>query len=120
MTTPPNAPEAINSQVSEKFIDGMVARMRMSYLKYGDIKDAYPHKIDAIACLKDRISSYANTGNTEFLIDAANFAMIEFMFPKLPGAHFSPTDSDQSPGRIAVTGERTHEENRYKYRREGD
>lgn len=110
------------SQVSKNFLDGMVNRMVVSYLKYGDVRDAYPHKMDALACLRDRLQNYIETQNTEYLIDAANFAMIEFMLPRLQGAHYSPSDSDQSPGRITASGERTHEENvvRYKYRRGGD
>jgi hypothetical protein len=42
-------------------------------------------------------------GNTEYLIDAANMAMIEFMRPQINGAAFRSTDSDESPGIIGVT-----------------
>lgn len=33
------------------------------------------------------------TGNTEFLADAANFLMIEFMYPSIEGAKYTPTDN---------------------------
>jgi hypothetical protein len=33
-------------------------------------------------------------------MDAANFAMIEFMRPRREGARFEPTDSAGSPGRV--------------------
>jgi hypothetical protein len=35
-------------------------------------------------------------------MDVANFAMIEFMLPRHPQAHFKGTDDDGSPGRIAL------------------
>lgn len=87
-------------EVSETFIEGMKKRMYVSYYKYGPLKDAYPHKLDAIKSMMLRLEKYAETGNTEYLIDAANFCMIEFMFPSREGAFFKPTDSDGSPGRI--------------------
>jgi hypothetical protein len=42
-------------------------------------------------------------GNTEYLIDAANMAMIEFMRPQINGAVFRAADSDESPGVRGVT-----------------
>jgi hypothetical protein len=113
---------ALQTQVSDQFMRGMVARMEMSYFKYGDVRDAYPHRIDAIACLQQRLEKYQQTGNTEFLMDAANFAMIEFMLPRREGAFFEATDSDQSPGRVSVHGLISDAENcpRWQYRHEGD
>lgn len=90
------------TEFSYDFINGMRDRMLISYYKYGPIADAYPHKVNAIASLTDRLRKYAETKNTEFLIDAANFAMIEFMRPSIEGAFFAGTDSDQSPGRRAA------------------
>jgi hypothetical protein len=120
--TKAEALEALKTQVSKTFLDGMVARMEMSFFKYGDVAEAYPHKIDAMASLKQRLKRYHETKNTEFLIDAANFCMIEFMFPRLPGAFFTPTDSDQSPGRITTLGIETDRPNvvEYTYSKEGD
>jgi hypothetical protein len=40
------------------------------------------------------------SGNTEYLIDAANFAMIEFIHPRVEGAFFEATDASGSPGRV--------------------
>lgn len=87
-------------EVSETFIEGMRKRMYVSYYKYGRLRDAYPHKLDAMKSMMLRLEEYAKTGNTEYLIDAANFCMIEFMFPAREGAFFKPTDSDGSPGRL--------------------
>lgn len=41
---------------------------------------------------------YIKTHNTDWLVDIANFAMLEFMFPAFSDAKYQPTDSDQSPG----------------------
>lgn len=89
------------SEFSELFVQGMRDRMAVSLHKYGPIKGAYPHKVNALESLRIRLDKYTETGNTEFLIDAANFAMIEFMLPAHPAAHFKATDSNESPGRAA-------------------
>lgn len=102
-----NIEEILATEVSEDFIRGMRDRMVMSFHKYGAVADAYPVKIDAIASALKRIQVYRfgdpeqgiEKGNTEYLMDAANFMMIEFMRPAHPDAHFKSTDDDGSPGR---------------------
>lgn len=108
INTNKSIPESENSEV---FHQGMVSRMEMSFIKYGAVADAYPHKKSAIASLQLRLQKYLDTGNTEFLMDVANFAMIEFMKPSLVGAHFRATDSNESPGRVSVTGVVSQEAN---------
>jgi hypothetical protein len=93
-----------SSEFSERFVQGMANRMAVSYCKYGAVADAYPHKVNALASLRARLQKYEETGNTEFLMDAANFAMIEFMHPAHEAAHFTPTDSEASPGRVWASG----------------
>jgi len=140
--------EKLKTQYDEQFWEGMKARMEMSFFKYGDLREAYPHKVDAIGSMLVRLIRYLGpelfefkvkaaltampvvedqphrrkTGNTEYLIDAANFAMIEFMVPRLKGAHFESTDSDQSPGRMSVHGAVTARPNieKFTYKRDGD
>lgn len=98
--------EILGTEFSEVFVQGMKDRMVMSFYKYGYVRDALPHKVDAIASLTDRLRKYAETGNTEFLMDAANLAMMEYMYPRHPKAHFRATDSDESPGRrLLKTGQ---------------
>ena len=87
------------TEFSREFAQGMVDRMGMSYAKYGAVAEGYPHRVDAIESLKKRLDKYAESGNTEWLMDVANFAMIEFMRPRHPDAHYKPTDSKDSPGR---------------------
>ena len=92
------------SEFSREFAQGMADRMAVSYCKYGAVAEAYPVRVDAIESLKKRLDKYAQDGNTEWLIDVANFAMIEFMHPRHHAAHFVATDSDRSPGRVWNSG----------------
>lgn len=87
-------------EISEEFIQGMRNRMITSFYKYGPIANAYPNKVFAVESLLVRIDKYLDTGNTEWLMDAANFAMIEFMHPSHPEAHFRATSAEESPGRV--------------------
>lgn len=88
------------SEFSTPFVQGMADRMSVSHAKYGRVAEAYPARVDAIASLKARLERYAKDGNTEWLMDVANFAMIEFMHPRHKAAHFKATDSKDSPGRV--------------------
>jgi hypothetical protein len=90
------------TEFSEQFVQGMRDRMVVSFYKYGAAADAYPEKVSAVASLSDRLRKYAETKNTEYLVDAANFAMIEFMHPSVEGAFFAGTDDEGSPGRRAA------------------
>ena len=83
------------SEDSAKFHDRMRQAMTVSYYKYGAIKDAYPHKVNAVGSLKKRLKLYEETGNADYLVDIANFAMIEFMLPAHENFHDSPTDGGE-------------------------
>jgi len=100
MTTPE---QILRRDFSESFISKMKNRIVVSHYKYGWMKDTYPELADAVACLEQRLEMYKKTGNLENLVDAANFAMIEFMYPRHPGAHFQGTDSDKSPGLVGIS-----------------
>lgn len=82
-------------EYSEKFDAIRKNMMIMSCYKYGSLKDNYDNYkcMDAIGNIKKRLEKYEETGNTEFLADIANFAMIEFMYPSIEGAKYSQTDS---------------------------
>lgn len=87
--------EILKTEYSERFDKLRQQAMEVSYYKYGPIKQNYQkHKcMDAIGNLKRRLEEYEKTGNTEFLVDVANFAMIEFMYPEREGAYYKATDS---------------------------
>lgn len=111
----------LKRQYSDEFDKGRRARMEMSYFAYGEVETG-AKKLDLWACTKQRWDKYQETGNTEFLQDAANFLMMEFMFPKHPKAHFKPTDGEESPGRTSLHGRVSRDPNviKHQYKREGD
>ena len=86
----------LESEFSESFVKAMKNRMVVSFHKYGPIVEAFG-RIDWLESLQQRILKYMETGNSEYLVDVANFAMIQFM--QDGPAKFKPTDSSGSPGR---------------------
>jgi hypothetical protein len=74
------------AELVRTFLQGMINRMTVSHFKYGPL-DAY---------LEDQ--------NTEHLIDASNYLMIEWLYPSIDGIHFTPTDSDGSLGYVLRDG----------------
>jgi hypothetical protein len=93
--------------VCERFITRMRQAMEVSQHKYGNLEDAYPHKVNAIETLKDRLKKYEKTGNADYLVDVANFAMIEFVLPMNEKYHDKPTDGGE--GRKWLAGGRLTE-----------
>lgn len=84
--------ESIDSQIKaaiedalDRFNDRRKDAMIFSYYKYGRMEENYDtYKcMDALGNVLKRLEKYKETKNTEFLIDIANFAMIECMFPSL-------------------------------------
>lgn len=102
--------EILKRNFSEDFIRKMKNRIVVSHYKYGWMEHTYPELADAIASLEERLSLYKKTGNKEHLVDVANFAMIEYMFPRHPDAHFEVTDSDASPGLVGTSYKQMVEE----------
>lgn len=97
----PKLDTILKTEFSEDFTEKMKNRMITSYYKYGKVADNYGNQnVNAIKSLEKRIQKYKETGNTEWLVDAANFAMIEFMYSQHENAHFQATDSDKSPGLV--------------------
>lgn len=79
-------------------------RVEMSFYKYGSAKVNFGMKlVDAMATHDLCIDKYKETGNTEYLLDAMNYLMFEFMYPQKPGAFFKSTDSNGSAGIIGVS-----------------
>lgn len=88
------------SEFNESFVEGMRKRMATSYHKYGLMREAAEAGVQQLESALVRIQRYKDTGNTEWLMDAANMLMIEFTHPLHAEAHFRATDSDESPGRV--------------------
>lgn len=87
--------QILKTEYSNRFDEIRKNMMIMSFYKYGPLKENYSKFkcMDAVANIEKRLERYKETGNTEFLADVANFAMIEFMYPSIDGAKYIPTDS---------------------------
>ena len=87
--------DILKTEYSKRFDDIRKKAMVMSFYKYGPMKDNYSNFkcMDALGNIEKRLEKYKETGNTEFLADVANFAMIEFMYPSIEGARYTPTDT---------------------------
>jgi hypothetical protein len=96
--------DILKTEYSEEFDQLSKNRVCTSYFKYGPIKDNFGKKlVDAIESCKLCMTKYKQTGNTEYLIDAKNYLMFEFMFPQHEKAHFKATDSEGSAGIVGIS-----------------
>ena len=92
-------PDSIpRTQFNEQFLQGMLDRMAFGYHNYGPVQRSFPEHYNAIKSLRQRLKKYRETGNTEWLMDVGNYAMIEFAHPRHKKAHFRPTEKKESPG----------------------
>lgn len=88
---------------SLKFDELRKHRVEQSYYKYGPAKKNFGEGlVDALATTELCIEKYKKTGNTEYLCDAANYMMFEFMFPKVDSAYFVGTGSEDSAGTVGT------------------
>lgn len=78
-------------------------RCAVSLFKYGPGSRNFPDRVDAMATMQKCIDAYRDTHNTEYLLDAANYLMFEFMYPKDPEARFTPTDDSGSAGIVGMS-----------------
>lgn len=59
-------------------------RVAMSFHKYGSAAINFGRKlVDAIPTMQRCIDKYKETGNTEYLLDAGNYIMFEYMYPSI-------------------------------------
>ena len=91
-------------EYSEEFDELRKNRVKTSYYKYGSVKINFGEQlVEAIPTAEICIEKYRQTGNTEYLCDAANYLMFEFMYPQKEGAFFRATDSNESAGIVGVS-----------------
>lgn len=89
---------------SERFDELRKNRCELGYHKYGRTKKNFlTGNVDALATAQLCIDKYKETKNTEYLCDAANYLMFEFMWPQIPGAFFKGTDSRESAGIVGIS-----------------
>lgn len=99
-----NRKHDLKEEYSERFDELRRNRVEVSFYKYGPAKKNFKSgNVNAIKTLEKCLEKYQETGNTEYLCDAANYAMFEFMFPQHPKAHFRATDSSESAGIVGMS-----------------
>lgn len=79
-------------------------RVHMSFYKYGPAKINFGKgfvkpKNSADICIR----KYEKTKNREYLLDAMNYLMFEFMYPSIEGTFFKSTDSSESAGKDGIS-----------------
>ena len=79
-------------------------RVQVSFFKYGPAAINFGQglvkaKNSAEICIK----KYETTKNREYLLDAMNYLMFEFMYHSIDGTYFKATDSSESAGKDGVS-----------------
>lgn len=75
----------------------------VAFFKYGPARENFGKgRVSAFESAQKCMKKYLKTGNTEYLLDAMNYLGFEFKFPSIPGAHYTPTDSDGSAGTVGT------------------
>ena len=94
--------DILKRECSEQFDKERKYRVEVSYHKYGPARKNFGGgRVDAIKTAELCLEAFKKDGNTEHLIDAANYLMFRFMYP-YPGESFRPTDSKESVGTIGT------------------
>ena len=94
--------DILKREYSEQFDKERKYRVEVSYHKYGPARKNFGGgRVDAIKTAELCLEAFKKDGNTEHLIDAANYLMFRFMYP-YPGESFRPTDSKESAGTIGT------------------
>lgn len=94
--------DVLKREYSEEFDKLRKSRVEVSYHKYGAARDNFgAGRVDAIGSLELCLDKFKKTGNTEYLLDVANYAMFRYMFP-MPDEFFKATDSSESAGTVGT------------------
>ena len=94
--------DILKSDYSDQFDKERKLRVEVSHHKYGPARDNFAGgRVDAIKTAELCLDAFKKDGNTEHLIDAANYLMFRYMYP-YPGEYFKPTDSSGSVGTVGT------------------
>lgn len=92
----------LQNEYSTEFDKLRQNRVAVSYHKYGAAKKNFGEgRVDAIGSLELCLDKFKKTGNTEYLLDVANYAMFRYMYP-MPNEYFKTTDSKDSAGTVGT------------------
>lgn len=77
-------------------------RVEVSTYKYGPSQKNFGEgRVDALKTAELCLDAFKKDGNTEHLVDAANYLMFRFMYP-MPGEEFRATGSSESVGTVGT------------------
>lgn len=77
-------------------------RVEVSTYKYGPSQKNFGEgRVDALKTAELCLEAFKKDGNTEHLVDAANYRMFRFMYP-MPGEEFRATGSSESVGTVGT------------------
>lgn len=94
--------DILKTEYSEEFDKLRKNRVIVSFFKYGAVRDNYgAGRVDAIGSLELCLEKFKKTGNTEYLVDVANYAMFRYMYP-MPNEFFRATRSKDSAGTVGT------------------
>lgn len=89
----------MEQEYSNEFDELRKNRVAVSYYKYGPARINFKRGyVKALGSMEKCIKKYKETHNREYLCDAANYLMFEFMYPSFNDAYFLATDSSSSAG----------------------
>jgi hypothetical protein len=81
---------------SSRFEMLMRNRLLMGALRYGTMAEkrinATKNRWDLLGAIKAKCELYESTGNTEYLVDMANYCLLAFEFDPHPNKHFQALD----------------------------
>jgi hypothetical protein len=94
--------EILQHEYSEEFDKLRKNRIEVSYYKYGSARENFGGgRVDAVITLELCLEAFKKDGNTEHMVDIANYAMFRYMYP-LPGEYFKANDSSGSVGTVGT------------------
>ena len=94
----------LEEEYSDRFDRLRKNRVEVSFYKYGPARKNFgTGNVQAIPTMRRCVEKYQETGNTEYLLDTANYLMFEFMYPQVKGAYFKATDSGESAGIVGIS-----------------
>ena len=103
--------DILKTDYSLQFDEKRKGLVVQSHYKYGRAgRNFATGNVDAIGSLEKCLAKFKETGNTEYLLDVANYAMFRYMWPQ-SGEYFKHTDSDESAG---IVGMSVNEMEKYK------
>lgn len=88
----PDPAELRKTQWNSEFENLMRNRMVFGAFRYGTLEENAGRRWDFLASINRRLDAYFETGNTENLVDVANYCLVEFTNPQHPDHHFRSVD----------------------------